>query len=378
MEGGKYAMAENRIDVIDDFNYDSRNPQYNTDNRHWRRNTKAPYIYRYEGNPQERVYVDGHGISKRTVQAAERKSLTYVSEVMGVALLAYLVCELLAGTVLVWILQHLGVDVRQDFLSITMRGSQWGVTLVRIIAALVKYVVVFGFLQRGFRVPARLRTPVYAGGLPEYIVAIGGAMGIAAIYTIIDSMTGKGADLARQLFDYKDAAAVITYGLFDIIFLSLLSELLLRGILLPVLRQFGDRFAVFTLASAAFLFPNNIAERIGEFCIGLAASYLLIKSGSIEKCVILRIVYSALCYSRLVLLYSDEPKLTTDRFLLILIPSAMCCVFFYFLTRVRNRRLSNRNSHLETGKKVIVFTESVTMISWICISALLMLVQLIY
>lgn len=371
-------MAENYIDVIADFNYDSRNSQYNTDNRHWRKNTKAPYIYRYEGNPQERVYVDGHGISKRTVQAAERKSLTYVSEILGLALLAYLICELLAGSVLVWILQHLGVNVRQDFLSIAMSGSQWGVTLIRSIAALIKYIVVFTLLLRGFKMPTRLRIPLCAGGLPEYIAAIGAGMGIAALYTIIDAGAGNGESLAGQLFDYKDAAAVIAYAIFDVLLLSLLSELLLRGILLPVLRQFGDRFAVLTLAFTAFLFPNNLAERVGEFCIGLAAGYLLIKSGSIEKCVIVRITYSALCYSRLVLIYSDEPRFTIDRFLLILIPSALCCVFFYFLIRSKHRKLSNRTSHLETNKKILVFAETVTMVSWLCISALLMLVQLIF
>lgn len=378
IERRRFAVAhatQEIIDVISDFHYDSQNTQYNNDNRQWRKNTKAAYIYAYTGNPLENVYVDGHGLSKRTVHASETKALTSVSELLGIALLAYLICEVLIGSVLVWGLRKLGVNVHLDFLSFSMGGSQWGVTIVRICAALLKYSVAFLILQRCFRLPFRLRVPLHPGGLPEYIAAIGAAMGIAAVSTIIEVFTGHGAETARQIFDYKNAAAVITYAFFDIIFLSILSELLLRGFMMPVLRQFGDRFAVYATAIIAFLFPNHAAVRFGEFCIAMAAGYLLIKSGSLEKCILLRMIYSALGYGRLVLLYSDVSRISVSRFLLILILSAFSSTSLYLLTRAKRRRLSNRTSYLTSGQKTLIFSETVTMLSWICISVLLMLVQ---
>lgn len=370
-------MPNAQIDVVAEFAYDSRNPQYNADYRHWRKNTDAPYIYRYCGNPQERVYVEGNAITRRTPAAAERKALAYASEKLGLALLIYLVCELLGGSALIWLLRQFGVQIRLDFFTVRMGGSQWGVTCVRALAAILKFGAAYAILQHCFHLPFRLRCPIRFGGLPEYILGIGLGMGCAAIYCILDAFTQQGLETAQALFTYKDTLAVLTYGVFDALVISLMSELLLRGMLLPILRQFGDLFAVVTVAGISFLFPNNLPDRCGEFCVGLAAGYLMLKSGSIEKCVLMRVVYSMLCTSRLVLLYSDTPRMSLQRMMILLLLSLIIGSGFYLLTRPNQRLLANRDSHLSAGRKLLVLAETVTLLPWLCLSALLLLIQVV-
>lgn len=369
---------ENHIDVVADFVYDSQNAQYNTDYRHWRKKTDAPYVYRYSGNPKESVYVEGKGITKRTVTGAERSALTHVSEILGVAFLAYLVCELAGGSAFVWILQKFGLNVHLDFLTFSMGGSQWTVMLVRSIAALIKYLTAYLILYHGFRMPAKIRIPIFVGGLPEYILAAGLGMGAACVFCLVDAVSGQGAHTAEILFSYKEAAAMMAYALFDVIVFSVLSEALLRGIVLPALRQFGDLFAICVLAGAAFLFPNTFSTRVGEFFVSAAACFIMLKSGSLGKCILLRAVYSAVCYSRLVLVYDDKSQMSIGRFLLILTLSFVFCGAFYWLTRPKNRLLSNRQSYLPAGRKLLVFSATVTMLPWLCLSALIIMVQMFF
>ena len=147
--------------------------------------------------------------------------------------------------------------------------------------------------------------------------------------------------------------------------------------LLPVLRQFGDRFAVALLAGIAFLLPNDLAGRIGELLVGLASGYLLIRGGSFGKCVLLRVLYSTLVYARLILIYSNH-SLSLMQYVLILLNAGAACVLFYAFVRRRKLRLSNRATALPAGRKLLAFIQTVTTLPWIAAAALVTLLQLFY
>lgn len=370
--------SQETIDVISDFKYNSINKQYNLDYRSWRQNTASPFVFRYVGNTKEHIYVDGKGQPKPTALAAERKALAKVSEVLGCALLLLLLCEMLGGTVLIWILHLLGVNIRMDFLTFSMQGSQWSVMLVRAIADALKYFVTFAVLQHYFKLPWNIRCPLLKGGVPETLLAIGIAMASASVYCIFDAMTGTGTELAQRLFSYKDMAAVAAYAVFDIILISWMSQFLLMGFFFPILRQFGDRFAVITIASVSFLQPGSLPERIGICCVMLGAGYLMVKSGSIAKCMLMHTLYTSLCYSRLILVYTDHSGMSFGRFMLILLLTTLICGATYYLLRKRKHGIFNRGSYLPTQQKIMLFSETVTMLPWIGLALLCTVIQLFY
>lgn len=377
-ERGMPMFPKEQIDVVSDFKYDSENDEYNLDYRNWRQNTQSPYVYRYTDDPHEQIFVEGKGETKLTPIAAERTVLTRVSEIVGMSLLIFLVCEMVGGLLMLWLMQSIGVDIHLDFLSFGMNGSQWSVMLTRALVAILKFGTTYLIIQGRFQLPRSVRVPSHAGGIPEVLLAVGLAMAAACVYCVVDSATGGGRILADKMYDYKNAAAVVAYALFDMFVISLMNELLFRGLMLPVLRQFGDRFAVFAIATIAFLLPNSLPERVGEFCVGLGASYLLIKGGSIIKCVVLHIIYSALTYSRLVLVYGEGATMSLPRFLIIMALTVLIGCAGYCLLRNKTRSISNKGSYLPGDMKILAFAETVSMLPWICISILLMIVEMFY
>ncbi len=366
-----------RIDVAEDFIYNSRNPGYNAASRKWRKQTNSPYLYRFVSDSRERAYMDGTGFATIEPAVNERRVLHRISEVIGFALLFFLLVQLGAGSLIVSVLHLLGMDIRLDFLTFSMSGSQWLVIAVRILVMLLQYGGALLIANRYFRIPTAVQIPATAKAFPEAIGSVGWAMFSAAVFCLLDHIGGGGAESAQQLFSYKNSAALGVYGVFDICILSLLHELLMRSTLLPVLRQFGDGFAVCATAAMAFLFPNTIPTRVGMCLIGLGAGYFLLKGGSFLNCAMMHSIYHALIYARLVLLYHDGAVATPVQYALILAAMGVLAVITYSITRRGNLRLDNAVTTLPLMKKFFALGESVTMLPWLAFSLLTAVVQLL-
>lgn len=368
-------IPKDQIDTIEDFVYDSENEQYNRDYLQWRRHTKSPIIYRFKGHIKENVYVAGAAVTKQDAAMTERNALMRCGEVIGAALLLYLVAELIGGSLLIGLLRIFHVDIRLDFLTLSMEGSQWPVTVVRSFVMLLKYGMPAFVMIHHCQLPKRVVCPRSIGAMPETVAAVGGAMIIAGIYSL--TAHGAGLEAAQQLFTYKDTLAISVYGLFEVLVISMLAELLLRGSILPLVRQFGDGFAVAVTAAIAFLFPNALPERISELLIGLVSGYLLIRSGSIFKCVLLRAVYSALTYARLMLVYANH-TIPLWQFALLLLAIGTLAAATFVSIRRGHVQLLNRQTALSEPIKIIALTQSVTLLPWLAVSVLFTLLQLFY
>lgn len=366
-----------RIDVAEDFIYNSRNPKYNTASRTWRKQTDSPYLYRLVVDSRERAYTDGTGFATLEPAVHERKVLHRISEVIGFALLFFLLIQLGAGSLIVSVLHRLGMDIRLDFLTFSMSGSQWLVIAVRILVMLLQYGGALLIANRYFRVPMGVQMPVTVKAFPEAIGSVGWAMCSAAVFCILDRIGGNGAESAQQLFSYKNSSALVVYGLFEILILPFLHELLMRGTLLPVLRQFGDGFAVCAVAGMAVLFPNTVPARVGMCLIGLGAGYFLLMGGSFLNCALMHIIYHALIYARLVLAYHDGAVATPVQYALILGIVGAVAIITYCMTRQGHLRLENTATLLPNSKKITALGESVTMLPWIAFSLLSAVVQLL-
>ncbi len=367
---------EKRIDVAEDFIYNSRNPGYNGQYRSWRKTTDSPYLFRFAQDPREHAYMDGTGFASTTASATEQRTLRQVSEVIGFALLLLMLVQLGGGSLIVWGLQMLGLDIRLDFLTLSMKGSQWLVIAVRVLVMLLQYGGALLIANRFFRIPTKIRIPFTYRAFPEGIGAVGCAMLCAAVFCVLDHLGGHGAESAQQLFSYKNATALMAYGIFDMLIVSLLHELLMRGTLLPMLRQFGDGFAICSVAAMGFLFPNTTSWRVGMFLIGLASGYFLLKGGSFLNCALMHTIYHALIYARLILVYHDGAVATPLQYILILSAMGVLAVASYCLTRYGRLRLDNRKTHLPLSKKIMTLCESFTMLPWLAFSLLLAVAQL--
>ncbi len=368
---------DERIDVVSDFVYDSLNEQYNCDFRQWRKTNVSQYSYQHTEDKRESVYVVGKGANRPTVEAVERRNLMAASETIGLGLLLFLICDVAVSMLLVYLLHYAGLNIRIDYLNLSYTGSSWLVYSVRILIVLLKFGLTTAVINHFFRLPRRVSTPISAIRLPELVADLGGGAICAAVYCLFDKQNYFEFEQLQQFFTEMDGAALFAYWLFDMLIGAGLAELFFRGTLLPVLRQFGDRFAIWVIAIIGFLLPNSLPDRITELLIGLASGYLLVRSGSFVNCVLLRVVYSLLVHARLMLVYSMY-SLSIMKYIFVLLAIGILCVLFYLRQRSSRILLSNLRSYLTLQSKCAAFLETTTTLSWFMLSALLAIVQFFY
>ena len=369
-------MAQDAINVVEDFSYDSRNDAYNRSFREWRSNTRTGYAYRYADNLRERSYVAGKAVTKPSAAHIERKTLSHVCEVIGAALLLYIICEIAGSSLLERLFQLLDLNVHLDFLNSSASGSQLAVAGVRILTLLLKYSIPIIVLLACFRLPRKVIMPHNFRALPESLLAIGCAMIGSAVYTL--TANAQGVEDAQTIFTYKDTAVIAGSVLADAIIGAILAELLLRGLMLPVLRQFGDLFAVCSTAAFAFFFPNTLPQRIGELLLGIAGGYIMLRGGSLWKCVMMRFLYTLLNLSRVILIYTQH-TLPRWQFIMILLLTGFGLLFFFMrVRRSKGLLLANRRTQLSGGNKISAAMQSVTMLPWAALALLMLLIQMFF
>lgn len=372
---GVLRLEQAYTDVVEAFKYDSANEQYNMDFLQWRRHSDSKLAFRFSANNLENVYVSGTAVVQQNVGISEREALMRCGQMIGAALLIYFVTEIAGESLLQGILRLFDIDVRIEFLSISMQGSQWAVVAARAAVVLLKYLLPTALLIKVSRFPRRVFAPAMKGGIPELSAGVGAGMMIAGVYALIAQRDGIA--LAQNVVSYKDTTAIIAYGIFDSLLAATVIELFLRGTILMLLRQFGDPFAVFVTALIGFLFPNQMPERIAELLIGLAAGYLMIRSGSLPKCIALRVVFTGLSYARVVMVYTIH-NFWLWEYSLLLISFGALAITFFILVRRRSISLNNQRIVLSHTQKFSALMQTVTMLPWAAVSVLLMLVQLFY
>lgn len=370
---------EQDYDAVGEFVCDARNDAYNRAFLHWRKTGPPDYAFRFVRRGRERVFVDGAGFLNAQPATAMRGILSHVSRVIGFALMLILICEVGGGGVLVRVFQKLGLDVQLSMLSMDMYGSQWGIVLIKMAVCLLKYLIPALVLLWKFQLPSRIVMPGRISGSAEALFGASAALLCGVGVNVMGEWTGD-SELSRQLFfNYKDVGAVLTYALFDIFVVSMLAELFSRGILLTVLRQFGDWFAIIVVAVAAFLMPNELSLRLGEFAIGIISGYCFLRTGSIFTCFFIRIVYSAGNFAQLLRTTPLLSAFSATQFRLLFVSFALLGMTVSALIRSRETkkfRPFNRVAVLRPTEKIEAMVATTTLLPVFAVSVILTLIQL--
>ena len=367
------------LDVVRDFRFDSSRDRYNRDYQDWRRFSKSRYAFRFMKNKKERVYIEGTGFLNSGAAEATRTSLRRISQVVGIALLVYLLCEIGGSAMLVRLFRSLGFNVSGTLFSTNMYGSPWAVVSVRMIDIFLRYALTALVLQCCFRLPFSVCASYRPTASSDVLQGSALALLVGTLVCVLGDLTGT-AQLSQQLlYSYTNGRAVLVYVLYEITFASMLIEMLYRGMLLPVLRQFGDKFAVAAITLIAFLQPNSLPYRIGEALLGMLCGYFMLRTGSLFCCYLIRIAYVLTTFGQLALDSNQINRFWIRRIYLIVTVVALIC--FVVMTLTRKHRKSkpyvfNQLNYLSVTDKFAAFFSSTTMLPWLALMILLGMLEL--
>jgi len=373
-EGGKSV-----IDVIEDFDYSTQSDKYNKAFKNWRKSKSNPYTYNFSKNKREHTFIEGRGFMNTDPADAEKTILNRVLFVIGMALFISISVETFFSKFIVKLLSKTGVNLWANFLTDTVYGGEIEVLLYLIITGILKLGLPILFIHRLFKMPNTVRFPHKLSKKSDMCYALSICL-MLSVLTSFSSAYFKNTTRIFEFFKLDDAefatqgvTCFVIYAFFDVLIVSILSEMLFRGEMLASLRQFGDLFAVTVCAFVSTAVTADFAMSPCAFAIAMLSGIMVLKSGSIITAICIRALHSSYLIG---LAFIVSEKLDVYRFLnktnfatISVGLSAIIAAFTFMLTKSDRRKIfANFQTYLSRKDKVIaVFQCSTIVISlFIC------------
>lgn len=132
----------------------------------------------------------------------------------------------------------------------------------------------------------------------KYVIVILGLFwGSSYIFDYLTSFVSN--YLVFSTPDFTPSGATVTNLInmgYGIIIAPVFEELIMRGLLLGKLKQYGTVFAIVTVSVIFGLFHGNLPQGIPAFCMSIGACMLTIKAGSVLPAISVHIIANAVGY----------------------------------------------------------------------------------
>ena len=348
------------IDVVEEYDYDTQYEQYNRYYKNWRKNKQNPFAFNFEMNRRESVYIEGKGFKVPSLLDAESEVIGHIMHVVGIAMLMWVFIDNIIGKAAIQILGHFGIDIHANFLSDGVHGGPKEIVTFFIAVSFLKVLVPAVYTKKVFKVPKEVRFMNVLNHPADLLSAIAMSLAVSVVSTLPNIYNNTNS----QLYNYfstidTDVSAwgqteFVVYTIYDIIILSIITELFFHGALFAPLRQFGDFFAIGITAAIAGLLSEDLSELPAAILITLVAGVGMVRSGSIYTAFFVRIIYKMYKLAIVIIETDTSASMYLDRnlFMLAVFVSGVGTVLFIRLISEKRECYSKYYSEIPESKRI--------------------------
>lgn len=373
------AGAERRDD--DRMNCRYQDKSYNELFKNWRRQTRDSLGFYYVNNPNELTYRDGYGFVKEYPEAAEANSMRHVYKVLGISLLVLTLLDMLHTFIVPYLLGKLGFDIYYDFFARRLYGSEWLIMALKLIFEVLKRSFPILYCYKYLRMPLKVMLPMkvtnealYKYAVPIMLLAAGVDSAATGVYRFILGSVNISADPAYRLPD--DPVQLAVSAVLYVVLIPALSEICTRGVILQLLRQFGDGFAIICTAFISAAITYNITNFCYAFLVTAIIGYFTVRTGSVKTAVKMRITAAGFAY----LVFIEEKLLPQGiggvvimATLFAAIMTGLIAVIRFMLRHSDKLGMSMRSRYLTFSDKCYAAITSVPMVLWFSLTLIMII-----
>lgn len=264
------------------------------------RNPRGPKGIPYNSPPDadSYTYVDGRGFAPSPPIITERRLLQWCSNGIGFSILFYIIFSFTLPNVVLGIFQ-----IFNPYLHVYSDGTVYSPLITEIVdlisgnLALLLPFLLLAFVHRASFSEMLPFRPFRASiTLPSLFIALAvSVIGYVASTVISSFLSWFGVMPVMADFVFPDEPAAAFLFLLNIAVLApLAEEIVFRGIILNMLRRFGDCFALL-ISSLLFAFVHmNLVQMPNAFIMGLVIGYFTLCTGSLWTGVCIHVLNNSL------------------------------------------------------------------------------------
>lgn len=376
------AGADRRDD--DRMNWRYQDKSYNELFKNWRRQTKDSFGFYYVNNPNELTYRDGYGFVKEYPEAAEANSMRHVNNVVGISLLVLTFLDMLYTFYMPYLLNKLGFDICYDYFARRLYGNEWLIMALRLVFEALKRIFPIVFCYKWLKMPLKVmfpmkvtNVPLYKYAVPIMLLAAGVNSAVTGVYRFMLNSLNIGTAPAFRLPD--DPVQLVASAVVYVVLIPVLSEICTRGVIMQLLRQFGDGFAIISTAFISAAITYNIANFCYTFLVTAVIGYFTVRTGSVKTAIKMRVTSVGFAY----LVFIEERLLPQDiggvvimATLFTAIMIGLVAVIRFMLRHSDKLGMTMRSRYLTFSEKCYAAITSIPMILWFGLTLIITLMNI--
>ena len=368
------------IDIASDSTYAGQTEEYRTAFTEWRMKENNRYGYKYVKDTREHTYAFGEGFETELASDSERTSLKYCSCIIGGTLLMSAVIRffqvmydsraghLLAGSSI----EVYGNPRPADAASTVI------LSMFKPFSILVCILLMWLFtrLPRKVFIPqGKIKPARHIYGLLGLVVGEAAACYILSILLKLIFNAEVMSVPGGFVWCNDMGLNVHCFGM-QYLITPLLHAILVNGMILQLLRQFGDSTAIILSAAVESIMAINLTNIGTHFVLGILICIVTIKTGSIKYAVISRVLINLVFFT---LKYIDTSYPNGESELYLLLASALFLGIGLFslgrLISFNDYKINIRSSETQLPfiDKLKTFVTAMPTLSWLAASMIVWL-----
>lgn len=370
------------IDVVEEYDYDTQYEQYNRYFKAWRKNKQNPFAFNFEMNKKESVYIESKGFKVPSLLDAESEVIGHIMHVVGIAMLIWVFIDNILMKAAIQLFEHLGFNIHTNFFSAAPSGGGTEIALTLISASFLKVIIPAIYIRKTLDMPKEVRFMSVLNRPPDMIRAIAMTLAVSTV-TCLPNIYNNSTSQIYTYFSTLDTdisawgqSEFLVYTIYDIVILSIITELFFHGSVFGALRQFGDWFAIGVTAAVAGLLSQDVAELPAAIMITIVAGAGMVRSGSIYTAFFVRIIYKMYRLAIAIIETDTSSNMFMDRnlFMLVLFLFGTVTVILMHVLREKRDYYSDYYSEVPETKRIIAAVKAYPfpVVACLCILAIVL------
>ena len=367
----KASVHEHAENGEDRLKWRYQDKSYNESYKQWRKHNKDSAGFYFAENPNQLTYQDGVGFIKDDPEVHEAKALRRTLTFLGSVLLFRIFFDVFSLYVLPVILNAVGLDISYDIFTGKFYGSENLLITIKFITETLSVMIPAVMLVAGFKLPFKVMLPIRTSNKPMFKACVPAAILIGGVCCCM-------SEVLRRVFqtDFKSEQMNFTASGFSwvyviitqIIVIPVISELCSGGIILQLMRQFGDGVALVLTSFISAAFCYDFSQFLFYFAAMITIRYFTIRTGSVLAGAVMRLSLSVYTFGLLLIKYKTEESYGRTFSILYLFITLIIGLIFTIRFLYRHSDCFGatiRSRYMTFGRKMIWIITSIPVILWI-------------
>lgn len=367
----KTSVRENTENGEDRLKLRYQDKSYNESYKQWRKRNKDSAGFYFAENPNQLTYQDGVGFIKDAPEAHEAKALRRTLTVLGSVLLFRVFFDAFSMYILPKLLGAMGFDISYDIFMNRLYGSENLLITIKFITEALSVTIPAVMLTAGFKLPFKVMLPMRVGNKPMFKACVPAAILIGGVCCCMSEVFRRVFQMADPFMQTKfpttgfDWAYVIVT---HIIIIPVISELCSGGIILQLMRQFGDGVALVLTSFISAAFCYDYSQFLFYFAAVIMIRYFTIRTGSVLSGAVMRLTLSVYTFGLLIIRYLTYEDCGLTLCILYLFVTLIVGLVFTIRFLYRHSDcfgITMKSRYMSFGKKMMWIITSIPVLLWI-------------